>query len=66
MSGFKSVLVKLAAQRLGSTGHTLFITELVSLERLLGSCVSPLQKLHVGLLTLCKAACMEICVGVKL
>lgn len=66
MSGFQSVLVKLAAWRLGSAGHALFMTKLVSLEHLLGSCVSPPREPRVGLLTLRKAACMEICVGAKL
>lgn len=63
MPGFKSVLVKLATQRLGSTGHALLMTKFISLKLLLDSCVSPLQKPRVGLLTLCKAVFMEI--GVK-
>lgn len=67
VSGFKSVLVKLSAWRTGSAGHTLFVAKLIGLECLLGLCVSPLQKPHVGgLLIPCKTTCMEICVRVKL
>lgn len=66
VSGFKSILVKLATQRLGSMGHTILMTKLINLKHLLGSCVSPQQKPCVGLLTLCKDVFMEICVKAKL
>lgn len=61
MTGFKSVLVKLATKGLGSTG--LLMTKLISLKLFLDSCVSPLQKPRV---MLCKAVFMEICVKAKL